>query len=333
VTRTPHDALFRFVFSRAENAAGELRAVLPAALTSRIDWSTLSLTDGHYIDEDLASRQSDLLFTATVDGHPAALHLLFEHQSTPETLMPLRMLRYAVRILDRWLGDNPGATTLPVVVPVVLSHAEGGWHTATSMRELYALSPELSNAVGPHVPQLELVLDDLTQHTDKELRDRAMSALGSVALGLLRWSRSGPDLIANLTEYADAFREMWHAPDGREALAAVFRYLALARGPVTLQDLTGTFMGLVDKEAREVVMTEAQREIDQWLAEGEARGEAKGRAAGRAEALVAIFAARGLPLSEHLRERILRCTDIATLDRWIVRATTASSAAEALAEA
>jgi hypothetical protein len=128
---------------------------------------------------------------------------------------------------------------------------------------------------------------------------------------------------------ADAFQAMWHAPDGREALAAVFRYLALARGPVTLQDLTATVMGLVDDEAREVVVTEAQREIERWLAQG----EAKGRAAGRAEALVAIFAARGLTLSDDLRVRILGCTDIATLDRWIVRAAAASSARDALSEA
>jgi predicted transposase YdaD len=332
VTRTPHDALFHFAFSRAENAAGELRSVLPPALASRIDWSTLTLTDGHYVDEDLSSRQSDLLFTACLEHQPIGLYLLFEHQSAPETFMPLRMLRYAVRILDRWLADNPGATTLPVVVPVLLSHAEGGWRAATSMGELYALTPELSNAVGPHVPQIELVLDDLTRHTDQELRDRAMSALGSVALGLLRWSRSGSELLVHLAEYADAFQAMWRAPDGREALATVFRYLALARGPVTLQDLTGTFMGLVDEEAREVVMTEAQMEIERWLAQGEAKGEAKGRAVGRAEALVAMLTARGLPLSEDLRARILGCTDIATLDRWIVRAATASSAADALSE-
>jgi hypothetical protein len=59
VTRTPHDALFRFAFSRAENAAGELRAVLPPALATRIDWLSLTLTDGHFIDEDLDSDQAN----------------------------------------------------------------------------------------------------------------------------------------------------------------------------------------------------------------------------------------------------------------------------------
>jgi hypothetical protein len=145
----------------------------------------------------------------------------------------------------------------------------------------------------------------------------------------LRWSRGGADLVAHLAEYAKAFQAMWHAPDGREALAAVFRYLSLARGPETLQDLTATLMGLVDEEAREVLMTAAQMEIDRWLAQGEARGEAKGRA----RALFSVLAARGLPLSEDLRARVLGCTDIALLDRWIARAVTASSAAEALAEA
>ena len=69
-------------------------------------------------------------------------------------------------------------------------------------------------------------------------------------------------------------------------------------------------------------------------AEGEARGEARGKAEGKAEgrraALLAILSARVLGISPELQERIEQCADIATLDRWITRAATAQSAAEAL---
>jgi predicted transposase YdaD len=337
VTRTPHDALFRFAFSRPENAAGELRSVLPVPLASRIDWSTLRLADGHYVDEDLASRQSDLLYAAAVDGQEMAIYLLFEHQSSPDRLMPFRLLRYMVRIWERWLADNGDAQALPAVVPVVLSHTEGGWRAATSMKELYALPADLLDATMPHLPSFTFVLDDLTEHTDEELRSRAIEAFGSVALGLLRWSRGGPDLAAHLGAYANALRALWRAPDGREALLAVFRYMALAREPLTMQDLTVKLAAVLGDEAGEVVMSEGQRMIDQWRAEGEvkgrAEGEIKGRAEGRAEALLTFLTVRGLSVSDELRQRILGCQDIGTLDRWIARAATARSAADAVSEA
>lgn len=58
---------------------------------------------------------------------------------------------------------------------------------------------------------------------------------------------------------------------------------------------------------------------------------AKGRAEGRAEALLVVLAARGMEVDPSTRERILGCTDAALLERWIARATTASSLLEVFA--
>jgi hypothetical protein len=44
-------------------------------------------------------------------------------------------------------------------------------------------------------------------------------------------------------------------------------------------------------------------------------------------------AARSLSVSPELRERIMSCTDVVTLDKWLARAVTAQSASEALSEA
>lgn len=53
----------------------------------------------------------------------------------------------------------------------------------------------------------------------------------------------------------------------------------------------------------------------------------KGQAEGKAEGILAVLAAREIPVSETIRERILGCTDIDTLDVWIRRAAVASTAA------
>lgn len=56
--------------------------------------------------------------------------------------------------------------------------------------------------------------------------------------------------------------------------------------------------------------------------------KAEGEAIGRSGDIVIILEARGLPVSDEARERITHCTDLDTLDRWIRRAVTATSAEE-----
>ena len=67
-------------------------------------------------------------------------------------------------------------------------------------------------------------------------------------------------------------------------------------------------------------------------ADGEAKGRADGEAKGEARALMALLAARGMTIDASTRERILDCTDVEQLERWIVRVATASSVSDVLAE-
>ncbi len=59
---------------------------------------------------------------------------------------------------------------------------------------------------------------------------------------------------------------------------------------------------------------------------GEARGKAIGDARGKAEAILAILERRGIEPSDAVRRRVLGCTDLATLDRWLPEALVAVSA-------
>jgi hypothetical protein len=67
------------------------------------------------------------------------------------------------------------------------------------------------------------------------------------------------------------------------------------------------------------------------LAQGEAQGEAKGRAEGEARSIVRVLERRGLSVSREQRKRILACADIATLERWLDVAVTASRTEELFA--
>ena len=82
--------------------------------------------------------------------------------------------------------------------------------------------------------------------------------------------------------------------------------------------------------------SEAQRRnYERGRAEGEAKGKAEGKAEGEAkgkvDAVLKILTRRGLTPSADQRRRIIACTDLATLDRWLDRSLSASSVDELLA--
>ena len=128
---SPHDALFKDLFSDPADAAGELRAVLPPELSAWIDWSTLRRLPVELPDPTAAERRADLLFAVDVQGHELFLHVVLEHKSREERWTPLQLLGYAVRIWQRHRRKFPRSRALPPVLSVVVHHGPRGWRGST----------------------------------------------------------------------------------------------------------------------------------------------------------------------------------------------------------
>ena len=148
MAHTPHDALFKFAFSKAEHAIGELRSVLPPALVVQIDWDSLDLRPGSLIDTALEQTHSDVVWSLQLGGRSAFLYVLLEHQSTVDALMPFRLLKYMVGLWDGWLAEHPDAKTLPVIVPIVVHHSDSGWTAATAFEQLFDMTESVRIALG-----------------------------------------------------------------------------------------------------------------------------------------------------------------------------------------
>jgi len=57
----PHNRHFRAVFSDPKETARLLQATLPGVIRDSLDWTTLTLLDGTFVDEDLQEGRSALL--------------------------------------------------------------------------------------------------------------------------------------------------------------------------------------------------------------------------------------------------------------------------------
>ena len=287
MTSTPHDALFKSMFSEPEEAAAELRSVLPPKLAGRIDWATLALVPGSFIDEKLTERESDLLFEVRASDARLKLHLLFEHQSTAPPLMAFRLLRYMVRIWEGEVAAEPERITLTPIVPVVLHHSERGWTAATSFGALLELGELAGTGIESLVPEFSFVLDDVSAQSDDDIARRLGSKVVRATLGALREARrtrgDGPRLIRGLARLLLELR----ASGRPEAYLRILRYLLT----VAASDAPGPFLDAVSVEIGPQAKDEAMGLLDsmyergrsEGLAHGKAEGKAEGEAAGRAE--------------------------------------------------
>jgi predicted transposase/invertase (TIGR01784 family) len=84
-------------------------------------------------------------------------------------------------------------------------------------------------------------------------------------------------------------------------------------------------------EIRQVLEIAAARWAE-GKAEGLVEGEASGLLKAKIGAVLAVLAARSVPVSQEAHARIEACKDAPTLDRWLMRAVTAASAEEMLSE-
>jgi hypothetical protein len=108
--------------------------------------------------------------------------VVIEHQSTDDWTMPLRMLETMVGLWRRWLRQHRQARSIPLIVPVLLSHTAGGWRTSRCLDEMFAVAPtELG--LARYLPRLDLLLVDLTAAQRDELLTWAESlvARGAIA--------------------------------------------------------------------------------------------------------------------------------------------------------
>ncbi len=321
MSTAPHDALFKATFSQVERAAEELRHVLPPGLLARIDLSSLSLEAGSFIDEALRERHTDLLYSLRLDGRDARIYLLFEHQSTPDSWMPLRLLRYMLRIWESCVAD--GATLLPVVIPVVLHHGDAGWRAPTRFEALFDLPPEAAE----FTPHFRFVLDDLATESEAALFARAASAFTRLVLTALQQARSERALAEMLRSWAALIQELHCAPDGGRALDLVFRYLFEVRGAAEFDAAAATAheiqAGTENEEAMQTIaqMLESrgmERGIQQGRQEGRQEGLLEGLLRGRREFCLGLMECRFGELPTHVRERVM-ASDDAELARWSAR--------------
>src|SRR5581483_11742457 len=112
----PHDKFFRTVMSNKRVVREFLEIHLPQDMRKLTDLNNLIYQPRSYIDSIRKETHVDVLYKTTIGGKEAYIYLLLEHQSSPDELMPFRMLKYTCNVIAHHL-ETTGKKTLPLIYP------------------------------------------------------------------------------------------------------------------------------------------------------------------------------------------------------------------------
>ncbi len=311
-----HDSLFRGTFAELRHAASLLRAVLPPDITRHAEWPTLRLLPGTFIDPGLRSRQSDLLFSLMVAGRKVLIYILLEHKSFPDRWAAFQVLQYVVRIHEAFRRENAGASHLPPVIPIVVSHGRRGWQTPRAVRDLIdlgSLPPGAQQALLPLQPNQQFLLDDLATTPEATILARGTTAQATLTLLALQFVRqtANADPVALVERWLPLWQAIHQDPTGRFGLLALLSYLARQLETDQERFVQAT---LLIHATETMGKTLYERAVE----EGREKGKAEGKAEGRAELLLRMLGKRFGEVPLAIAQRI-RAADAETLDAWAER--------------
>lgn len=113
----PHDATFRQFLTHPDVTRDFMQLHLPTEFREICDLNSLKLESGSFVEDELRQYFSDVLYSLKTSGGDGYLHVLIEHQSTPDRHIAFRLIRYAVAAMQRHL--EAGHKKLPMVIPVL----------------------------------------------------------------------------------------------------------------------------------------------------------------------------------------------------------------------
>ena len=209
----PNDHFNRKWFCDPEASAPILKVVAPESLKQLITPENLTLEPVSFIDKKLRATQSDLLWSCRTqegDEIEAFFYILWEHQSSIDHWMVLRIYCYMAQIWGRWLLELLGSTDpdekrtvkkLPLIFPLVLYQGESEWTAPQTMEELTrGTNP---SDVSPYFPSFRFHLESIKSRQDSDFPP-GLAQLG-VSVMKLMWD---DDFIGWLNRVKDQLLEL-----------------------------------------------------------------------------------------------------------------------------
>ncbi len=257
-----HDAFFKAYFGNPETLSDLVKASFPAEVTGLLDFSTLKIEPGTYIDEDLQAHFSDLAASVQGKSGPVKVYVVVEHKSFHDPMALVQILRYMVRVWS--LEKKPPLTP---ILPLLFYHGQKK-EVDGEFQSLF--DPSLSHDFVPYQPAFLTQIFNLAVMNPLELQSSRKVVAAAVAMKAIH--RSLRFLAESLGELLEKQgKDFLFDPD----FAMIETYL----GSMEIQGEE-----TLEQTLEELVRSEGTKEGMMTLASYfETKGAVKGRQEGRQE--------------------------------------------------
>lgn len=134
---TPHDRFFKKSLQNPNAAKQLLTRYLPKESIDLIDLDSLEPQRVTFIDDALQATACDVAFRVkTRDERAAYVYTLIEHQRKPHKLLPFRMLKYIIQLMDAHVVQHQ-TNVLPLVIPLVIYNGDRAYPYSMDLFDLF----------------------------------------------------------------------------------------------------------------------------------------------------------------------------------------------------
>ncbi len=199
ILKQPHDKFFRSIFGRVTSASDLLANYLPTDLVETIDISTLEPQKGSFLDEKLKEEFSDLLFKIMINNKEGYIYFLFEHKSYKDKMVIFQVLKYMLNIWESKIQEDKnirktaqtstsGQIELPIILPLVIYHANSEWNIARTLGDMISNYHSLPEGLKKYIPDFEYLLIDLSNFSKNIMKLRSENIICIRALTRARYA-------------------------------------------------------------------------------------------------------------------------------------------------
>ena len=268
---TPHDKLFRASMTHPEVARDFLTTHLPTKLVRQIDFNSMVVSPNTFIDEELKLTESDVLIKTTIAGKSGYIYVLAEHQSTQDSLMPFRLLKYMTRIWDyhqQHHKKKKNVLPFPAIFPLV-------FYTGPTLykapRAIWELCDEQSELMRDILSE-PFHLIDVNIIPENTLTSRIWSG----TMEFLMRHRFRQHISQELEKVAHSFNELLLEDKSQFVLQLLSYIMAVDDEHRSTKELTELMRNKISPKVGDEIVSLAERLIEEGREEGREAGREEG---------------------------------------------------------
>jgi predicted transposase/invertase (TIGR01784 family) len=270
---SPHDRYIKALMTHPEANREFFEAHLPSRIKEIADLSSLQLQRDSFVDDKLRLQIADLLYSVKINGKEGFFYLLLEHQSSPDKLLPFRLLKYMLAIMEQHMKKT-GTQKLPFVYPLVLFTGDRPYPYTMNLFDLF----EEQSLLAEETLLAPYQLIDLTQLPDEKL----MQYLWFGTAAFIAKHIHDPDITPSFKKVVKRLKIL-DETGGFSYICTMISYMFEAGEVANTEELFAAIRSLGSKE-EDKLMTIAEQLRQEGFEKGIHQGLEKGIHQGKVEA-------------------------------------------------